>query len=62
MNWPGKRRSSSKPICFLSWKLGVGDRVAHLDEVFDRHVGDGVGVGLAVGFELLEQGLPMAAP
>lgn len=42
-------------------KAWVGDFIAHLDEVFDGEVGNGVGVTLAGAFEVREYPCPVRA-
>src|SRR5579871_1861787 len=55
------RKSSLKRefYFFLQQEAGIGNPVAHLREILDRHVRDRVGVNLARGLKFREQFCPI---
>ena len=53
-------RFQRKFYFFSKQKSRIGDAIAHLHKVFDRHVGDGVGIRFSRLLELLEDAFPIA--
>ena len=46
-----------KPDLFLKLEFWVGNGIAHFDKILQRHVGNGVGIGLTPQFQFCENTL-----